>query len=160
MSTLPILNALPDSSGYTLIDGNSVVNSGELEGGASRSRADVIGATATCDVRWTCGPALYAYLRAFYRTAITNGADSFQMNLIFDQSTPILYTVKFVPGTFKLDSTQGLTYILAGSLEVSPIPVNANFDNAVVDIFGAYGETGSTILATIAQFANLTVTML
>lgn len=155
MSTLPLLNALPDSSGYELLDGNMVVNSGDLEGGASRSRADVVGANGQCDVRWTCGPNVYNYIRAFYRTSITNGADTFQISLIFDVALPLVYTVKFIPGTFKLVSQEGMTYVLGGTLEVCPQPINAANDGAYIAIIGTYGEQAAQFLNQLAKLVNV-----
>lgn len=155
MAALPFMQIIPDSSGYAILDGNMVVNSGELEGGASRSRANVFGASGQCDVRWTCGPNAYNYIRAFYRTSITNGADTFQINLIWDTALLQLYTVKFVPGTFKLVSQNGLTYVLGGTLEVRPQPINATDDTGIITTIGTYGPNAMFFLDIFNHLVNV-----
>lgn len=152
---LPFLNALPDSNGYRIIDGNEIVNSGPLEGGASRSRADVIGAAATCDVQWTCGPTRYTYIRAFFRT-LHKGADTFQINLIFEGALPELYTCKFVPATFGTVSQIGLTYVVGATLEVTPLIIDPAGDQSFVDVYGAYGDSYTYIFNALNQLVNVT----
>jgi len=139
--SLPFLNALPDSGSYRVLDGDEIVNSGTMDGGSSRSRADYIGATSKIDVIWTCGQVRYNYIRAFFRS-LGKGASPFQIKLIFEGALPTLYTAQFVPGTFGTVGQQGLTYKLGATLEVTPMPINAVADAAIIAEWGVYGDNG------------------
>jgi hypothetical protein len=115
----------PDSTGYSVLDGNTNVFT-QLDGGDPRVRADKLGAAGTVAVQWTLGPANYKLLRAFYRTGTKNGSEPFQVDLVgIDDDQVRTYTARFVPGTFKLASQSGLTYIQTASLWVVPLSASA-----------------------------------
>lgn len=116
---LPTLALLPDSQGYNVDEGDPNV-AVQLDGGAARVRADKVGAVHTVTLQWTVGTANYEYLKAFFRTSTNNAALPFLMQLIIDHSTPDTYTCQFIPGTFKLKSQIGLTYVVGAQLWVVP----------------------------------------
>jgi hypothetical protein len=119
------LNISPDSTGYSVLDGNTNVFT-QLDGGDPRVRADQLGAAGTVAVQWTLGPADYKVLRAFYRTGAKNGSEPFQVDLVgIDDDQVRTYTARFVPGTFKLASQSGLTYIQTASLWVVPLSASS-----------------------------------
>lgn len=150
----PTMVTPPDSTGYVVQYPNETVSSGRLEGGASRNRKDVIGATGQVDVQWTCGPARFNYIEAFYRTAIEAGSDSFYIDLIYGDADVETHLVKFVPGTYQLASQMGLTYVLKGSLEVYPLDVNTSNDQTTIALYTAYGDNAGDVLARLATFVN------
>lgn len=129
--TLPVLGFPPDQTSYAATPGPSGVST-QLDGGASRFRADKLGAAILLPVQWTCTPKAYNYLWAFYRTSINYGADPFSIDLIIDSNVPQTYVAHFMPGTFGLASTQGLTYVVGATLEVFPNAAYASGDAALI----------------------------
>ena len=152
--TYPTMVTPPDSTGYVVQYPNDIVSSGPLDGGASRSRVDVIGATGRVDVQWTCNPTRYNYIQAFFRTTIENGVDPFFVDLIYGMADIETHMVKFVPGTFQLASQMGQTYVLKASLEVYPLDVDTSGDQTTVALYSAYGDNASAVLDLLATFVN------
>jgi hypothetical protein len=116
------LTLVPDQDGYSVKDGQEVI-AVKLDGGFSKYRKDLIGAAATIGVQWTLDRSEYDQLRSFYRTTINNGADAFDMDLIFETSTLTQYSVRIVPGSLQLSSLRGMTHIVRAELEVKPLNV-------------------------------------
>jgi phage pi2 protein 07 len=127
----------PDSSAYSVSDGNEVVST-KLDGGASRYRRDMIGATSTVNVSWILGRDEFKYLRSFYRGITGKGAEPFLIDLILDDYELTEHVVHFVEGSMQLTSQKGLTYWVSAQLEVTP---NEDLDNGgfayVYNEFGA-----------------------
>jgi hypothetical protein len=130
--SLPSLELSPDSSGYTIPTFGETNIATELDGGAPRIRADKQGAVSTIAVQWSCSKHNYDYLMAFYRTAINNGADPFELDLILDTATPDTYVAQFVPGTLQLSSQEGLTYVVQAQLYVLHDPPDGTTDAATI----------------------------
>lgn len=128
---LPTLLLPPDQTGYQAQYGKTGIAT-QLDGGASRFRADQLGAAFTMDVQWTCNKKNYEYLSAFYRTTINYGADPFTVSLILDLGVLNPYTAHFIPETFGLTSQQGNTYVVGARLEVIPNPAYTAGDAAIV----------------------------
>lgn len=128
---LPILLLPPDQNSYAFTHGASSVAT-QLDGGASRFRADQLGAAILLPVQWTVGLFNYNYLMAFFRTAITYGSDPFTISLILDSGSLQTYTAHFMPGTFNLVSQKGTTYIVGATLEVLPNTAYASGDAAII----------------------------
>ena len=128
---LPKLWLRPVRDDYNVTPGNTVVST-QLDGGASRQRKDQAGATAIVPVSWILGPADYDYIQAFYRTAIDEGSLPFLLDLLWEKSTPIEYTVQIVPSTFQLTKQEGLAYFVSATLEVFPNPVDVANDNLLL----------------------------
>jgi hypothetical protein len=150
----PTLVLSPDSTGYVVKFPNGIVSSGPMDGGADLRRTDVIGGTGQADVQWTCNPARYDYITAFFRTTLEQGADLFYVDLLVDSSTPSPYLCAFIPGTFSAPSTTGYSTIIKASLEVYPSPINGSADAAIVALFGAYGENASDVLNRLSYLVN------
>lgn len=131
MADLPKCLVAPVRDGYNMAPGNQVV-SVQLNGGAPRNRADQLGAVGLCSIQWSVGRKDYDYLMAFYRSMISQGALPFVMDLIFEGSDLKEYQVTLVPGTFKLTSQAGHTYIVQASLYVVPSPDDPNGDNMLL----------------------------
>lgn len=92
----------------------------ELDGGAPRVRRDKLGSAYTITVQWSVGPDDFNYLMAFWRTGTAEGSLPFLIDLLIDEAETGEYQATFVPGTFKLYSKSGLTYVLQASLSVIP----------------------------------------
>jgi hypothetical protein len=128
---LPILQLPPDQASYAFTPSASSVAT-QLDGGASRFRADQLGAAIVLTVQWTLNAFNFDYLMAFYRTAITYGSDPFTISLILDSDAPQAYTAHFMPGTFNLISQSGNTYIVGGTIEAIPNSAYASGDAAII----------------------------
>jgi hypothetical protein len=116
-ATLPKLYLTPDSNSYGVKDGKEVI-SVQLDGGASRFRRDVVGASSTISVKWTVDADGYRTLRDFYES-IGNGAEPFLIDLIWEDADLTEHEAHIIPGTFKLDSQEGRTYVVSADLEVT-----------------------------------------
>lgn len=122
----------PDQASYASQFGHTTVATA-LDGGASRFRADQLGASFLVQVQWTCDKVNYDYLCAFYRLATNFGSLPFLLPLYLDSSDLLLpYTVHFVPDTFGLKSQVGQTFVMGASLEVLPDPSRYVNDAATV----------------------------
>lgn len=119
--SLPNLALPPDQDSYALVLGTTTLSI-QLDGGASRYRADQLGASHSLTVQWTLSYKNYTYLMAFYRKSITFGADPFTIALIADSGDLSTYTVHIVPGSFGLSGQKGLSYIVVATLEINPDP--------------------------------------
>ena len=162
---MPTLHLLPDSNGYALRPGKQVIVN-QLDGGAPRIRLDQLGAVGICTVKWTLGAADYAYIMAFFRTGVIYGSLPFQIELIFDDNDPELYTVQFVEDTFQLASQQGLEYVVGASLYVTPNAINIASDDSLIALYDATananngGSPSDSTSALIKQLQILTNTQI
>lgn len=126
----PALALSPDQNGYRVDFGKTTI-AVQLDGGASRIRADQLGAASQVAVQWTLNQQNYAYMLAFYRTTLLYGSLSFLIDLILDGGSPTTYTVRIVPGTFSLMQQQGGAYIVGATLEADFDPSYA-LDDATI----------------------------
>lgn len=145
----------PDQATYDVTDGTEVV-SVQLDGGASRFRADILNATSIVTVEWSIGPTQYQYLRAFYKTATQNGSEPFEIDLFLDQPILTTHTAYFVAGSMKLASQSGLTFVVTASLEVYPLPQDDDYNNSIMDLYEIYGDStgASDVINQLELFIN------
>lgn len=118
----------PERSGYAGTPGVDVVSTA-LDGGLGRYRADQLGCSEQVTVQWSVGKADYNYLRAFFRQY---KAGPFLIDLILDFADATEYTAFFVPGTWTLNSNVGITFVVQATLEVAPLPPDANGDAIIL----------------------------
>jgi hypothetical protein len=122
----------PTIAGFSVGFGNNVLST-ELDGGASRTRLDKIGAAHKVQVQWMLEARGYNYLEAFYRTEICLGALPFTVKLkAVDTSNLGTYTAKIVPGTFGLIGFFENIYQVGATLELTPLAVNESADQALI----------------------------
>lgn len=151
-----IFSLPPDQAGYTTSDNLSVVST-QLDGGMSRSRADIAGASSLVNVQWTTDKDGFHYTRIFYRAVAKEGAVPFYIPLYLDFEDVRVYLATFVPGSLKLASTQGLSFVLTAQLEVQQIP----YDQSDLDFLEAYqapGYTTITLYALLQESGDLMTT--
>lgn len=130
-----------DKEGYSVKFGENVIST-KLDGGASRFRLDMIGATHEIPVQWSTDRAGYDYLMAFKRTTIKNGSLPFLIDLVVDDNEPAEYTAYLVPGTLGLRNQSGNSYIVGATLEVLAVPTNETADQAIIDAYlASIGES-------------------
>jgi len=137
--TLPKLNLRPDQGGYAVDMGTALITN-QLDGGPPRTRVDVLGQWEHMTVQWTTNLKGYAYLQQCHRYCEANGGAHFLLDLLLNQGviTPDVECM-FVPGTFKLKSTQGLMAVVAAEIWVAPQigddatwPVDSDFQDALL----------------------------
>lgn len=115
MAGPPTLQLPPDQANYQATPNPTAIST-QLDGGASRFRADKLGASITLTVQWTLNKKNYAYLCAFYRQ-LNFGADPFIVGLFIDSGDIQDYTCHFLPGTFQLNSQMGQTWVVQATIE-------------------------------------------
>jgi hypothetical protein len=147
------ITLLPDSSGYSGANSSPVVST-KLDGGAPRIRATQLGAVSQVNVQWTTDSPNFEYLQALYR-ANGYGAKRILAKLILDTSQPQFYVVTVEPGSWRLISQQGQTYVLGATLNVVPNPPNPAYDQSIVDMF-ALGNP-LNLLSALGTFVNTTL---
>jgi hypothetical protein len=109
----------PDQNGYGLTPASGVLVS-VLDGGSPRTRADIFDGWATANVQWTLNELGYEYLSAIAYLCEQRGGYRFLIDLFFYVSELTECTAMFVPGTFKLASQTGLSFVCTASLYVAP----------------------------------------
>jgi hypothetical protein len=124
-----------------------------LDGGLPRLRKDNVGKVAPIIVQWTLNPIEYSYMQAFYRL-IEYGAQPFSATLLMDGAQLDTYTVSIEPGSWRLASTEGLSYVVAATLNVLPLAVDPTYDQSLVDTFNTYGADAPESLALLADLST------
>lgn len=145
----------PDSSGYSVTPGSEVIGT-KLDGGASRTRVDILNAASTVTCQWTVGPDEYEYLRMFYSLNVYNGGEQFLIDLILDSAALIEYKAKFIPDTWKLVSQSGLQYVVSCNLEIEAIVQDYEYIQAIVMLVSQYGsmQEAKTVLNLLEKLVN------
>jgi hypothetical protein len=129
----------PDNSAYSVTDGIETIAT-QLDGGASRYRRDILGATSRVTVAWNVGPAEYLYIRSFYKGVVASGSLPFEIDLLLDEPRLTTHKAYFRPGSMVLNSQKGLTYFVSAELEVYPAPVS-EFAADYVYVYNEFGLT-------------------
>jgi hypothetical protein len=129
----------PDRAGYSVDYGQETVHT-QLDGGAGRYRLDIINASKKVTCQWILDQAQFTYFMAFYRTVTQRGALVFQINLIVDSEDLGEVNAHFVPNTVKLTGQAGLSFTVAGELEVLT-PNNPTQEDDDMDIVSAYNTS-------------------
>lgn len=147
------LGLLPDSSNYSVTEGNDAI-SVTLDGGLPRQRLDVLGASKTIECQWILDRAEYAYIRAFYKDVTLLSGVVFLIDLIIDDPVIEEHTVLFTPGSLQLSRQEGLAYTVKATLEAKPLIRTATYDSTIVALFDAYGSDYDTEFATVASLIS------
>lgn len=112
----------------------------DLDGGAGRYRADVIGATSMANVTFQLLADGFQYLWAFYRAKTGHGAEPFLIDLILDGQERQERTVRFMPGSLTLSGkTRDKFYTVTAQLEVEALPADDDMDDSIVAVVDAAG---------------------
>lgn len=143
----------PDRAGYNFEDFSSVV-SVRLDGGPSRTRADMLGGDPTVSVQWTLSRANFDVLLAFYQTNTVYGSAPFYLDLYLENSELAEYECHFVPGSFRLQSQRAHTFVVGATLEVKPSTRDSVYESALIMLFEEYGSI-ETADGTIGTFTTL-----
>jgi hypothetical protein len=128
----------PNQQGYGFEDGAETVATA-LAGGSARYARDILGAAYKMTVQWTLNAEEYKYARAFYRSVTISGSLPFLIDLYTDLGNQLLeHQCHFVPASFSLKSQQGLSFIVAATLEVIPLdPSSTDADHVyLINEFG------------------------
>lgn len=122
---------VPDQTNYSASSSVDVVMS-KVDGGQPRYRRDVLDAPITVELQFTMDPQEYQYLRAFYNY-INKGADAFLMDLLIE--TPALreYAVNIKPGSWKLASVKGHSFVVKFTVEAHPNDAGLDYAQIVAD---------------------------
>lgn len=145
----------PDQANYAAAEGNRHVYQ-KLDGGAGRIRKDVLNGTWKVDVQWTVTKDDYLYLQTFYR-ATKEFTQPFKMDLLLTSFELVEYECRVLPGTWRLTSIKGESYIVKAQLEVVPDLGDDDFDEGLVTTYEAFGQEGSLAYADLAKLVTETM---
>lgn len=144
----------PDSAGYSVTDGKEVVSI-QLDGGAARYRRDILNANSKVTCQWSCDRDEYQYLRAFFKTATSQGSLPFLIDLALDDPALTEHQAYFVPGSMALREQRGHLYVVAAELDVKPIPRDAAYDESLVMMWSSYAPEPALFLNQLEQLVNV-----
>lgn len=140
--TLNVLNLIPDQSNYTLQMPTGVL-SAQLDGGAPRTRADILGMYIPVTVQWSGDFTLYSYLQQAYRFCEVNGGAHFMIYLILDTGFVVQREAMWVHGSLKMISNQGDQYVVGANILVAPDltldstwPADTHYQDVLTDELG------------------------
>lgn len=106
----------PDGATYAVDDpGNRLSISYGVAGIYGRN---LLNCWRNVTVGWSVSADIYNYITQVYRWFIVNGGQSFSCNLELDEITLTEAECKFILGSLKLNSIQGLTYNVSASFSV------------------------------------------
>jgi len=153
---LPKLDLAPDQSAYSVEFSDDSL-SVKLDGGRSRFRLDKIGGTSKASVKWTCGRSEYLTLMTFYNTTLVSGSLPFLMDLYLDQPYLTEHECSFVPGSLRLQSQKGHRFVVGAAIEVTPIAVDTEVDEALIEMVEIYGsvEEAVSFINELETLANI-----
>lgn len=134
----------PDNSSYSATDGKEVV-SVALDGGSSRYRRDILGASSAVNVQWVCNREEFHYIRAFFRALTGKGSLPFAIDLILDNPLPVEHKAYFIPGSMVLTGQRGLSYYVSAQLEVEPVDIDEDMEIDYVIMFNEFGDEASML---------------
>lgn len=121
----------PTLAAFTVGFGDNVLAT-KLEGGASRTRLDKVGAAHEVQVQWMLEATGYNYLMAFYRTEIDFGSLPFTIKMkSVDAAALETYTAKFASPP-SLTAFHGNIFQVSATLEVTPLAHNESADQALI----------------------------
>lgn len=143
MAGLVELTLPPDNSSYSVTDGIEVI-SAKLDGGASRRRRDIIGATSRVSVTWICDREDYEYLRMFYKAVAMGGANPFTIGLVLDNPSITKHKAYFVEGSMVLQQQKGLAYYVSAELEAYPLEMSTDAVEYVL-MYNEFGNKWKTV---------------
>jgi hypothetical protein len=145
------LRPMQDNYGFSLPE-ESIAT--VLKGGKPRIRQDVIGAWKVLDVSWFVDKGDYNYFMAFYRNTIKHGSLPFTIDLIMDDFEIKEYTVQLVPGSLSIGTMRGFTQVITAQLYVQPLPEDSDYDEALVVMYGLYGDQALNIINLLEVTVN------
>lgn len=154
IQSLPKFPLRPQSASYSVASADTVIGS-QLNGGASRTRIDVIGGTQLVNVTFKCTPIKHKVLEAFYNTVANNGSLYFAIDLVLDSPDCKTYKAKFVPNSKNLDNRQHTISFYSAQLEVYPLKPDADFDNSIVTLYNENDGSERDMLLTVDYLEQL-----
>jgi hypothetical protein len=143
----------PSQSGYT-VEIRSAAIERELRGGLSRSRRDISRPSYLASVSYTVSAAEAEGFEALYdRLALTG--EAFLADLLIEEFALTTYQCLMVPGSFQLQHRTGGSARVGFRVDAIPSAAfTTASDEALLDIFGAYGEDAADFLAALARLVN------
>lgn len=139
---------VPSKAGYSGQQGAEAA-SVALDSPAAAYRAVEARPAARVSASWQCSPADYQYLRALYRTGTSQGSLPFLAGLVLDGPELRAYVARFIPGSLRLASVQGLTLSVSAELEVTLMAgddVDAGYYAALTAMYEAYGRYDAALI--------------
>lgn len=101
---------------------NDGVIATELDGGAPRTRLDIMGRPRVVQATWVLRKEDFDLWLAYWRQWERSGGMYYEMDMIIDSGDPERYQATFVPGSTSWGSKNGSVFTITASLWVLPLP--------------------------------------
>lgn len=148
------LNLLPSKAGYTVTESAEAVLRAKVGAGLPRQRLDFASAPQQVAVTFSLDQGQYRYWRAFWRNGIAYGTLPFLIDLTIEDYELAEYEAMFVPGSVSLADVSGLRYQISGVLDVKPNVADMEYDDALIMLYGLYGDDAKNMLNLLATLVN------
>lgn len=148
----------PEQDGYRLVRGRNV-SSINLEGGPARARQTALGESHRATVTWVCDETEYTGVTGFLRERALERTHFFRMPLIIDTPVAVVHLCRALAdggAVERLESTEGLIYVVRADLEVIPNPIRSStlFLQNVADPRVVVGNTAQGYSPDMAEFPD------
>lgn len=107
----------PEQSGYAATHPRQVIQV-ELDGGAPRTKLDIVGATARARANWVLNQQQYNEFMQFVNVHAQRGALPLLMDLVLDFWAATQYKCWIIPGTIRTSNPRGLSYQVSMEMHV------------------------------------------
>lgn len=143
----------PSQQGYTVdLRPASVLT--DLRGGLSRARKDMAAPAHMASTPYTVSvPEAEAFAAFYDRVAMTG--EAFQSDLLIGTFALEPHVCRMVPGSFEIRRLNGASARVSFQVQVDPSGAFTEAgDNALMDFFESYAETGAEVLNLLAVLVN------
>jgi len=128
----------PEQDGYRLRRGKEFVSI-RLDGGRSRVRRDILGASHIATCTFVCTPEEYTALTGFLRETVRSRTELFRLPLLIDAPVAVNHLCCVLDDPEELARTRGYSHTVQVTLEVIPNPIktliilDGDADQRVID---------------------------
>lgn len=112
------IKVLPEQGSYSVGFAKNTIST-KLDGGRSRFRLTKKKGVSFIDVNYNLNQEDYQYFWAFFNNSTNKGASPFRSYLYMYSADLTLHLCRFVPGSVKLLSQRGNSFVVGARLEVS-----------------------------------------
>lgn len=115
----------------------------QLDGGAGRYAKDLFGISDIVSCSFICPDSDFNYLKNFYNGSVATG-ESFLMSLMIDGFELADYECRFMPNTFTVTGTRGLTTFVSATVEAIRYTEPSVTDSDIWALISEFGRDYET----------------
>lgn len=120
----------------------------DLDGGAPRTRLDILGGPSTVQCTWVLRAFDFSIFMGFWRNWRASGGVYFDVDLLIDSADVERYQASFIPGNTLNWSKNGDVYTVVAPLWVLPLDKFLDDDDyygTLAMLIGAYGSVAAAL---------------